>query len=415
MVEEVYIVDFLRSAFSRSRPKQPERDVFNKIDMPAVAAMLVKEMINRTGIDPKEIGDIITGCTMQMKENWLYGGRVIPLLAELPVEVPAQGTERVCNSGTSAMHQCAMEIMLGYSEITIACGIEHMTHLPMQMDLNPHLGVSPSLMSRPDLIQKYDLMTAMSMGLTAEKLFAVYKDEIGWTKRDLDEWGVRSHKLAAKALKEGWFRNGDGYPTKREGEILPIEVEQADGSKKIIDSDQSIRPDTTLEQVEKLPPAFKPGGVITAGNSSPLNAGATAIMLMNKKKMKEYGLEPMAKIVSIGWAAIDPSIMGASPVPASLKALKHAGLEVKDIDYWEINEAFSVVPLFAIKKLGLDPDRVNIKGGAIAIGHPLAASGPRVTGTLARILAVEEAKYGCATLCGAGGQGGATIIENVNV
>ena len=415
MVEEVYIVDFLRSAFSRSRPKQPERDVFNKIDMPAVAAMLVKEMINRTGIDPKEIGDIITGCTMQMKENWLYGGRVVPLLAELPVEVPSQGSERVCISGMSAMHQCAMEIALGYSDITIACGIEHMTHLPMQMDLNPHIGVSPTLMSRGDLIQKYDLMTAMSMGLTAEKLFAKYKDELGWTKRDLDEWGVRSHQRAAQALKEGWFRNGEGYPTKREGEILPNEVELADGSKKVIDVDQSIRPDTTLEAVEKLPPAFRPDGVITAGNASPLNAGATAIMLMNKKKMQEYGLEPMAKIVSLGWAGVDPSVMGEGPVPASRKALKHAGLEVKDIDYWEVNEAFAVVTLFAIKKLGLDPDRVNIKGGAIAIGHPLAASGIRITGTLARILNVEGAKYGCATLCGGGGQGGATIIENVNV
>ncbi len=415
MVEEVYIVDFMRSAFSRSRPKQPERDVFNKIDMPAVAAMLVKEMISRTGIDPKEIGDIITGCTMQMKENWLYGGRVVPLLAELPVEVPSQGSERVCISGMSAMHQCAMEIALGYSDITIACGIEHMTHLPMQMDLNPHIGVSPTLMSRGDLIQKYDLMTAMSMGLTAEKLFAKYKDELGWTKRDLDEWGVRSHQRAAQALKEGWFRNGEGYPTKREGEILPIEVELADGSKKVIDVDQSIRPDTTLEAVEKLPPAFRPDGVITAGNASPLNAGATAIMLMNKKKMQEYGLEPMAKIVSLGWAGVDPSVMGEGPVPASRKALKHAGLEVKDIDYWEVNEAFAVVTLFAIKKLGLDPDRVNIKGGAIAIGHPLAASGIRITGTLARILNVEGAKYGCATLCGGGGQGGATIIENVNV
>ena len=194
-----------------------------------------------------------------------------------------------------------------------------------------------------------------------------------------------------------------------------VEVEWADRRKKVIDYDQSRRPETTLEQVEKLPPAFKHGGVITAGNSAPLNAGATAIMLMSKKKMKEYGLEPMARIGSMGWAAIDPSIMGASPVPASLKALKHAGLEVKDIDYWEINEAFSVVPLFAIKKLGLDPDKVNIKGGAIAIGHPLAARGPRVTGNLERTLAVEAAKYGCATLCGAGGQGGATIIENVNV
>ncbi len=414
-MEEVYIVDFLRSAFSRSRPKEPERDVYNKIDMPAVAAMLVREMINRTNIDPRDIGDVITGCTMQMGENWLYGGRIINLLAELPIEVPAQGTERVCISGMSAMHQCAMEIMLGYSDITIACGIEHMTHLPMQPDLNPHMGISPTLMQRADLIQKYDLMTAMSMGLTAEKLFEKWKEKLGWTKRDLDEWGVRSHKLAAEALKKNYFLSGEGYPTKRKGEILPIEVELSDGSRKVIDVDQSIRPDTTLEAVERLPPAFKPGGVITAGNSSPLNAGASAIMLMSKKKMKEYGLEPMAKIVSIGWAGVDPSVMGEGPVPATQKALKYAKLEVKNIDFWEVNEAFAVVTLFAIKMLKIDPEKVNTRGGAIAIGHPLAASGIRITGTLARILNIENAKYGCATLCGGGGQGGATIIENPNV
>ncbi|MEM3796561.1 MAG: acetyl-CoA C-acetyltransferase [Archaeoglobaceae archaeon] len=414
-MEEVYIVDFLRSAFSRSRPREPDRDVYNKIDMPAVAAMLVKEMINRTGIDAREIGDVITGCTMQMGENWLYGGGIVNLLADLPIEVPAQGTERVCISGMSAMHQCAMEIMLGYSEITIACGIEHMTHLPMQPDLNPHMGISPTLMQRADLIQKYDLMTAMSMGLTAEKLFEKWKDKLGWTKRDLDEWGVRSHKLAAEALKKNYFLSGEGYPTKRKGEILPIEVELSDGSRKVIEVDQSIRPETTLEAVEKLPPAFKPGGVITAGNSSPLNAGASAIMLMSKKKMKEYGLEPMAKIVSIGWAGVDPSVMGEGPVPATQKALKFAKLEAKDIDFWEVNEAFAVVPLFAVKMFKLDPEKVNTRGGAIAIGHPLAASGIRITGTLARILNIENAKYGCATLCGGGGQGGATIIENVNV
>lgn len=414
-MEEVYIVDFVRTAFSRSRPREPDRDVFNKIDMPAAAAMLVKEMINRTGIDPKDIGDIITGCTMQMGEQWLYGGRVVPLLAELPVEVPAQGVERVCISGMSAMHQCAMEIQCGYSDITIACGLEHMTHLPLQQDLNPHLGFSPTFLARGDLVEKYDLFTAMSMGLTAEKLFAKWKDKLGWTKRDLDEFAVRSHQLATKAVKDGYFHNNAGYPAKNRREILPIEVEQADGSKKVIDVDQSIRPDTTLEAVERLPPAFKPGGVITAGNSSPLNAGASALMLMSKKKMKEYGLEPMAKIVSIGWAGVDPSVMGEGPVPATQKALKYAKLEVKDIDFWEINEAFAVVPLFAIKMLKIDMDKVNTRGGAIAIGHPLAASGPRITGTLARILNVENAKYGVATLCGGGGQGGATIIENVNI
>jgi acetyl-CoA C-acetyltransferase len=402
-MREVYVVDYLRSAFSRSRPKQPERDVFNKIDMPAVAAELVKTMIDRSGVEPKEIGDVITGCTMQMKENWLYGGRVITLLAELPVEVPAQGSERVCISGMSALHQCAMEIMLGYSDVTIACGIEHMTHLPLQLDLNPHLGVSPTLMSNGELVQKYDLFTAISMGMTAEKLFAKYKDELGWTKRELDEWSVRSHERAAEAVREGYFRE----------EILPIEVEQADGSKRVIDVDQSIRFETSLEMLEKLPPAFKPDGVITAGNSSPLNAGATAIMLMSKEKAKELGLEPMARIVSLGWAGVEPSVMGEGPVPASKKALKMAGLEVKDIDFWEINEAFAVVTLFAIKKLGLNPESVNVKGGAIAIGHPLAASGIRLVGTLARILEIEDARYGCATLCGGGGQGGATIIERV--
>jgi len=375
--------------------------------------MLVKRIIERTGINPGEIGDVLTGCTMQMKENWMYGGRVINLLAGLPNNVSAQAIDRVCISAMSAMHQGAMEIMLGYSDIVFANGMEHMTHLPMQLDLNPHLGISPTLM-KPEFVEKYDLMTAMSMGLTAEKLFVKYKDELGWTKRDMDEFGVRSHLLAAKALQEGYFTNGAGYPEgRKEGEIIPVEVEMPDGSKKVIDSDQSIRPDTSVEAVEKLKPAFKPDGVITAGNSSPLNAGAVSMLLMSKKKMKEYGLEPMAKIVSMGWAGVDPSVMGEGPVPASRMALKHAGLEVKDIDYWEINEAFAVVTMFAIKKLGLDPDRVNVKGGAIAIGHPLGASGVRLTGTLARILEIEDAKYGCATLCGGGGQGGATIIERV--
>ncbi|MHA1578886.1 MAG: acetyl-CoA C-acetyltransferase [Candidatus Freyarchaeota archaeon] len=412
-MEEVYVVDYLRSPFSRSRPTAPEKDVFNKVYTADLVAMLVKKIIERTGINPEEIGDVLTGCTMQMKENWMYGGRVINLLAGLPNNVSAQAIDRVCISAMSAMHQGAMEIMLGYSDIVFANGMEHMTHLPMQLDLNPHLGVSPTLM-KPELVEKYDLMTAMSMGLTAEKLFAKYKDELGWTKREMDEFGVRSHLLAAKALQEGYFTNGAGYPEgRKEGEIIPVEVEMPDGSKKVIDSDQSIRPDTSVEAVEKLKPAFKPDGVITAGNSSPLNAGAVSMLLMSKKKMKEYGLEPMAKIVSMGWAGVDPSVMGEGPVPASRMALKHAGLEVKDIDYWEINEAFAVVTMFAIKKLGLDPDRVNVKGGAIAIGHPLGATGVRLTGTLARILEIEDAKYGCATLCGGGGQGGTTIIERV--
>ena len=401
-MEEVVIADYLRSAFSRSRPTQPEKDVFDKLCMSDVVAMLVKEIIKRNKIKPEEINDMITGCSLQMAENWLMGGRVVPLLAELPVTVPAQGTDRVCCSAMSAIHQGSMEITLGYSDIVLACGMEHMTHIPLQADLNPHLGFSATLMEEK-YVEKYDMTTTISMGLTAEKLFAECKDELGLTREDLDKWAVRSHQLAAKASDEGFFK----------GEILPIEVTLADGSKKVIDADQSIRRDTSLEAVSSLKPAFKADGVITAGNSSPLNAGGSAMLLMSRKKAKEYGIEPKAKIISMGWAGVDPSVMGKGPVPASQMALKKAGLEVKDIDFWEINEAFTVVTLYAIKKLGIDPDRVNVKGGATAIGHPLGASGVRLTGTLARILDLEGARYGCATMCGGGGQGTATVIEHL--
>jgi len=399
-MEEVVIVDYLRTPFSRSRPAEPERDVFNSENMPALTGRLIKKIIERTKINPEEIGDVLTGCTMQMGEQWLYGGRSVAILADLPINVPAQGIDRVCCSGMSAMHTGAMEIMAGYADIVFACGIEHMTHLSMDPTTNPHVGFSPTLME-PYYSAKYDLPTAINMGLTAEKLFAECKDEIGLTREDMDKWAVRSHNLAEKALDEGYFKD----------ELMPVEVTLADGSKKVIDSDQAIRKGATLEATASLNPSFKPDGVITPGNSSPLNAGAVAMLLMSRKKAEEHELKPMAKIVSMGWAGVEPSLMGKGPVPASQKALKMAGMEVKDINYWEINEAFTVVTLYAIKKLGIDPDKVNIKGGATAIGHPLAASGPRLTGTMARILKEKNARYGCATLCGGGGQGATTIIE----
>ncbi|VUT24098.1 MAG: acetyl-CoA acetyltransferase [Candidatus Methanolliviera sp. GoM_oil] len=399
-LKNVVMVDYLRSPFSRSRPNKPERDVFNDVYMVDVAAKLIKELIKRTGINPEEIGDVLSGCTMQQAEQFLLGGRIINMLAELPMNVPAQGSERVCCSGMSAMHQGAMEIELGYSDIVVAGGLEHMTHLPLQPEYNPHMSVATTVLGEP-YMSKYDMMTAMSMGLTAEKLYAECKDWM--TKEDMDKWGVRAHNLAEKAIDEGYFK----------GEIMPVEGTLPDGAKKMIDVDQAVRRGATLEATANLPLAFNPEGFITAGNSSPLNAGAAYMILMSKEKAKECGLDPMANIVSLGWAGVDPSVMGKGPVPASKMALKHAGLEVKDIDFWEINEAFTVVALYAIKMLGLNPDTVNMKGGATAIGHPLAASGPRLTGTLARILEMEDAKYGAATLCGGGGQGATTILERV--
>jgi len=397
---EAVIVEYVRSAFSRSRPREPEKDVFNGLRMDAVAGTLIKELIKRTKVKPEEINDVLVGTAFPVSEQWVYGGRSVVFQAELPFEVPAEQIDRQCGSSMSTVHTGAMEIMLGYSDIVISCGIEHMTHIPMATPpTDPR-----SILRQPDAafitderFKKYDFMTAINMGLTAEKLLV----ESGLTREDMDKWALRSHQLAAKALAEGYFK----------GEIMPIEVTLADGTKQVIDRDMAIRADTTLEGLAALQPAFKPDGQITAGNSSPLNAGATALMMMSKEKAKEYNLKPLATIVSLGWAGVDPTVMGKGPVPASKMALKHAGLDVKDIDFWEINEAFCIVALYAIKTLGIEPEKVNVKGGGTAIGHPLGASGTRLVGTLARTLNLEGGTYGLANACIGGGQGVATIIK----
>jgi acetyl-CoA C-acetyltransferase len=215
---------------------------------------------------------------------------------------------------------------------------------------------------------------------------------------------LRSHQLAAKAQQEGFFN----------GEIMPIPITYPDGTTETLDKDLSVRGDTSLEKIQNLPPAFTEGGVTTAGNSSPLNAGASCIMLASEEKAKSLGLKPLASVKSIGWAAVPPSLMGKGPVPASKIAIKRAGLDVKDIDFWEINEAFAIVPVWCMKELGINPEKVNVKGGAIAIGHPLGATGARLVGTLARILNSEGGRYGLATACIGGGQGVATVLEKEN-
>jgi len=391
-MKEVVIADYLRTPFSRSRPKEPEKDKFNKFRMDELCARLVGKLIERTRINPLEIGDIITGCALGVGEQWLYGGRMIPLLAGLPVEVPATSCDRQCGSSMTAMHIGAMEIMTGNSDLVIAAGLEHMTHVPMAD--NPHFLPNLNILKQA----KYDMTTGFSMGLTAEKLFTVAKK---FTRKELDEWSVKSHQKAAKALQEGYFKD----------EFMPVEVKNLDGSTEVVDKDLSIRPDTTLEALQQLQPVFSKKGVITAGNSSPLNAGASALVLMSREKAEKHGIEPMATIKSMGWAGVDPSIMGKGVVPASQNALKKAGLGVQDIDFWEINEAFAIVTLYGMDQLGVDPDKVNVKGGAIAIGHPLGATGARIVGTLARILKAGNGRYGLATACIGGGQGVATVIE----
>jgi acetyl-CoA acetyltransferase family protein len=391
-MKEVVIADYLRIPFSRSRPKEPEKDRYNQYRMDELCARLVKTLIERTHINQEEIGDCITGCALGVAEQWLYGGRIIPMLAGMSVHVPATQVDRQCGSSMTAVHIGTMEIQTGNSDVVIAAGMEHLTHVPMTD--NPHFLPNLNVLKQT----KYDMTTGFVMGQTAEKLATA---ERKFTREEMDEFSLGSHQKAAKALKEGYFKD----------ELMPIEVKNPDGSTEIVDHDLSIRPDTTLEALRQLPPVFKKTGVITAGNSSPLNAGASALILMSRDKAEEYGIKPLASIKSMGWAGVEPYIMGKGNVPASQKALKQAGLEVNDIDFWEINEAFAVVALYAMDKLGIDPKKVNTKGGAVAIGHPLGASGARLVGTLARILKQNKAKYGLATLCVGGGQGTAAVIE----
>jgi acetyl-CoA acyltransferase len=394
-MREVVIAGYLRTAQSRSRPREPARDWFHKLRGDELLARLMPALLKRLKLDPKELDDFLTGSAMGVHENWTYGGRFPVFLANFPETVPAKFVDQQCGSSMAAVHIGYMEIATGHADVVMASGFEHMTRVPM--GASPE-AISPNMaLMAEEKYKHWDFATTMSMGLTAEKLFSM----TDYTKEDMDAWGARAHQLAAKAQEEGFF----------DGEILPIEAEQADGSVVQVATDQAVRADTTVEGMAGLKPAFKPDGVITAGNSSPLNAGASCMVLMSKETAKARGIQPLATIRSIGFAGVDPTVMGRGPVPASQRALKVAGLSAKDVDYWEINEAFCIVALNCIQELGLDPDRVNVMGGGTAIGHPLGASGCRLVGTLARILNVRDARYGCANACCGGGQGVATVIE----
>jgi acetyl-CoA C-acetyltransferase len=361
-------------------------------------AKLLPELIKRTGVDAKEIDDFLVGSAMGVSEQWTYGGRNPIFLANLPETIPAKFVDQQCGSAMAGIQIGFMEIAQDFADIVMVGGLEHMTRVPMGGATVDGGVIKPNLALFMDpSYQHWEMMTAMNMGLTAEKLFS----QTDYTKEDMDRWGVRSHELASKAQAAGFFN----------GEILPIEAEQADGTVMTVDKDQAVRDDATMEGMADLQPAFKKDGVITAGISSPLNAAATSMMLMSKETAKKKGIKPLATIRSIGFAGVDPTIMGAGPVPASQKALVKAGLKASDIDYWEINEAFCIVALNCIKELGLDPESVNVMGGGTAIGHPLGATGIRLTGTLARILDEKGGRYGCANACVGGGQGVATIIE----
>jgi len=397
-MQEVVIAGYIRTPQSRSRPNDPARDWLHKFSGQELLAQVLPVALERARVEPEEVDDFIVGSAYGVNEQWTYGGRLPLFLANLSERTPAKFLDQQCASSLAAIQLGFMEITLGYADIVLAGGLEHMTRVPIGQAVIDMGGVAlpPSLYSDPALAH-WDMETSLNMGLTAEKLF----DQTSLTRQDLDEWGVRSHQRAAAAQEEGFFA----------GEILPIETEGPEGEPLTVDRDQAVRAASNLEGMAGLKPAFKADGVITAGNSSPLNAGAGAMVLMSKETARAKGVSPLATIRSLGFAGVDPTIMGAGPVPACLMALEKAGLNVEDIDAWEINEAFCVVALHCVRELGIDPERVNVKGGGIALGHPLGATGIRLVGTLARILEEQKGRWGCAAACVGGGQGVAVIIE----
>jgi acetyl-CoA C-acetyltransferase len=378
-MRDVVIASYVRSAQSRCRPNDPGRDWLFKMRTDDLLAELLPEATRRAGMEPADVDDFIVGVAQAVGENFTLGGRGPHLLANMDKRTSCKHIDEQCGSTLAALQMGFMEIAQGFADVVICGGMEHMGRIPMGGD------------------GKVDFMTAMNMGLTAENVAAM-----GFSREEMDAWGVRSHQLAHKAQQEGFF----------DDEIMPIDVPQADGSIKTVDTDQAVRSDASEEGMAALRPAFKKNGTIHPGNASPLNAGANALVLTTREIAEARGIEPLATIRSIGFAGVEPNVMGIGPVPASQRALDAIGLSASDIDYWEVNEAFAVVALYTIREFGLDPDRVNVKGGGIAIGHPLGATGGRLVGTLARILKEKGGRYGCATMCCGGGQGVAMIIEN---
>ncbi|MFW9902773.1 MAG: acetyl-CoA C-acyltransferase [Candidatus Thorarchaeota archaeon] len=428
--KEVWLVDYARTAFSRSRPNQPERDVFSEIRGDELLAQLLMNMFDGKlavkGITKNDIEEVSIGVASGVLENWTYGGKIPLYLAGFPEKVSSFFIDKQCASAGAGMHMLAMEIMTGYTKCALATGFEHMTRVR-------RIGIDPAIERYKDKNSlfyhpEYDMINSVNMLQTAQRL---YEEEVPkFTKEDLDKFGVRSHNLTVKNQEENWFTSGVNG-----GEIIPIEghVEGNIDEPMIVEKDMAARK-STLEGVAGLRRISVPfyleknggkkgykkregteEGVITAGNSSPLNAGATMAILMEAETAKKKNLEPMARIVSIGWAGVDPRVMGRGPVPATRKALQHANLTAEDIDFWEINEAFCIVALNCMDKFNIPEVKVNIKGGATAIGHPLGATMIRLTGTLARILKEKRGKYGLANACVGGGQGLATIIENLDM
>jgi acetyl-CoA acyltransferase len=385
-MKSAVIIDCVRTPIGRAHK---ERGWFRDVRSDDLAVACVKALIERTGIDPALVEDVILGNTQQTGEQGLNAARSIALMAGLPVETGGATVNRLCGSSLQALNQASHAIAAGFEDVQIVGGLEHMQHLPMDhgLDLNPKLFQRTS-------------KGALMMGVTAE--FLAQTQDI--SRQDQDAFALRSHQRAAAAHASGEFQR----------EIVPVYGRDEEGRRFLATGDQCVRPDATMEALAALEPAFMPKiGTVTAGNSSPLNDGAAALLVMSEERAKTLGLKPLVRVRATAVAGVEPCVMGTGPVPAVKKALSRAGLSLSDIDLIELNEAFAAQALACIRMLNLDEQKVNVRGGAIAIGHPLGASGARIATTLINAMIDRGARLGLATMCIGLGQGIATIVERI--
>src|SRR5262250_2619618 len=373
---------------------------FSDVSAIDLAAHASKEAIRRSGVDPGEFDHVIMGNVMQTSVDAIYGARHVGLKAGLKIETPAVTVNRLCGSGIEAIVQGAQRLLLGESAMVLAGGMENMTQCPFVIrGARNGLKLGGGALEDTLMAGLTDSFCGLPMAMTAEKL----AEQQGITRKDADTYALRSQQAADAAYKACRIRE----------ELVPVEVKQ--GKKVItVSEDDHRRPDTTMEILEKLPPSFKKDGIVTAGNASGIVDGAAAVVVTREKIAKERGLKPIGRIISWGVAGVDPSIMGIGPVPSSQKALKAAELKLEQMDRVEVNEAFAAQYLAVEKALGLDRDKTNVNGGAIALGHPLGASGTRLVITLLNELRRNNLRYGLATACIGGGQGIAMIVEAPN-
>jgi acetyl-CoA acyltransferase len=394
-MREAVIVAGARTAVGKAN-----RGVTQNARSDEMAAAVIADVLRQTGgqLDPGEIDDVIIGCAMPEGSQGLNFARVISLRAGLPVEIPGQTVNRFCSSGLQTIAMAAERIIANGADVIIAGGAETMSLVPMT---GFHLSPNPYMAAN-------DPNVYMSMGLTAERVV----EEYGISRQDMDEFAFHSHMKATAAVDAGKFAE----------EIVPFEIEETiigeDGKPQTVttrlEQDEHLRRETTIEALAQLKPAFKQGGSVTAGNSSPLSDGAAAVIVMEASKAAQLGLKPLLRFVGFNVAGVRPEIMGVGPVAAVPRLLQRAGMKLDDIDLIELNEAFASQSLAVIRELELDPERVNVNGGAIALGHPLGCTGAKLTVQIMHELRRRGGKYGLVTMCIGGGMGAAGLFESLN-